>query len=87
MPDSSENDLRTAEYRLYHNQADLQLRLSELGDHLAQKHGYSHDGLDALRFHLMQKHNWLPRDVHSLSFNDLYFATADEQKAWQQDQP
>ena len=58
--------------------------LSVFGDELAKREGYRSglDGLDAVRFFLMQKHQWLPRDVLNMSDEDMQFAMSEETVGW-----
>lgn len=57
--------------------------LELFGEHVADREGYSeHKGLDAIRYYLMQKHGWLPREVRSMSLDDLRFALAEEMEGW-----
>ncbi|NID06626.1 hypothetical protein HBF26_17155 [Luteibacter jiangsuensis] len=69
---------------LHHADADLTYSLDVFGDALAEKQGYKSDlhGLDAVRYYLMQKHHWLPRDVKAMSYEDLQFALSEEQAGW-----
>lgn len=54
-------------------------RLLEEGNAIAQREGYrEHNGIDALRYFLMRRHNWLPREVRALSLEDLDFATCED---------
>jgi hypothetical protein len=49
------------EKKLYNEEANLKYILARFGDYLAEKHNYRENrGMDAVRFHLMQKHNWTP---------------------------
>lgn len=53
------------------------------GNDLAKKNGYKeHQGIDAIQFYLMQKHNWLPSAVRSMSLDDLKFAIAEDKNGW-----
>jgi hypothetical protein len=57
--------------------------LEVFGDALAKKHSYQFlGGMDAVYFYLMKKHNWLPRDVRSMSPEDLRFALHEEMQDW-----
>jgi hypothetical protein len=58
--------------------ADSERVLECLGAHLAAKHKYPLEGISAVHYHLIQKHNWLPRDVKSLSIEDMKLACAME---------
>lgn len=79
----SSTELNQARKSLLHSEADLAYCLELFGDHLATKHGYSGlDGFDAIRYYLMQKHHWLPRDLAALSHNDMRLALHAEMKGW-----
>jgi hypothetical protein len=53
------------------------------GDYIAEREGYkAHGGLDAVRYYLIQKHHWLPRDVRSLNLDDLLFVLEEEMSGW-----
>ena len=57
--------------------------LERFGDYLAKVKNYrEHDGIEAIRYHLMQKHGWLPSEVRSLSTDDLQFAISEEMSGW-----
>lgn len=59
------------------------LSLHLFGDHLAERENYRDlDGLDALRFYLMQKHGWKPSEIHAMSYADLAFALHQEMRGW-----
>jgi hypothetical protein len=78
----SDDEMKQARKNLHHAIADITCALEEAGDLLAQKHGYSGlSGLEAARYHLMQKHHWLPRDLNSMSNEDLHFALSQELSA------
>ncbi len=70
--------------KLHEADANLVYSLDVFGDTLAEKQGYKSDlhGLDAVRYYLMQKHHWLPRDVKSMSYEDLQFALSEELAGW-----
>lgn len=62
--------------------ADREQIIRVLGEQLAKTHGYPvEDGKEAVWYHIIQKHNWLPRDVRSLSLDDLELVCASELKA------
>jgi hypothetical protein len=52
--------------------------IEALGDQLAEENKYPLQGLEAIHYHLIQKHNWLPRDVRSMSIADIKLACASE---------
>ena len=69
--------------RLHASAGTLNYGLVVFGDHLAQREGYKDTGgLDAVHFYLIQKHHWLPRDVRSMSFDDLQFLLREELAGW-----
>lgn len=48
------------------------------GNEIAKRLGYTeHEGIEALYFYLVEKHHWLPAQVRSLSWDDLWFLTDD----------
>ena len=79
MTTELDESLETCTEKLMHAEADLKYALSRRGTQLAEQEGYKDlDGLDAIRYYLMQKHNWLPAQVKALNFDDLYFAMSQE---------
>jgi hypothetical protein len=53
------------------------------GDHIAKREGYkSVDGLDAVHYYLVQKHNWLPAQARALNVEDLQFLLHEEMQGW-----
>jgi hypothetical protein len=72
-----------AAYRLEMATAGLNYSLRVFGDHLAQTHGFKvHRGLDAVCYYVIQKYNWLPRDVRTMSSEDLRFLLEEEMSDW-----
>jgi hypothetical protein len=60
-------------------QTAVELSMMAWGDTLAKKQGYkSLDGLDACHYYLMIKHNWLPREVMTMTPRELEFALLSE---------
>ncbi|MGD9160764.1 MAG: hypothetical protein PVG39_20265 [Desulfobacteraceae bacterium] len=54
-------------------------RLYLIGDKLAEREGYKDlDGIDAVYYYLIQKHNWLPSQVKSMNVEDLSFCLSEE---------
>lgn len=78
------NERNKVRQELRNAEAGLTYSLEVFGDALAKREKYKSDldGLDAVRYYLMQKHHWLPRDVNSMSFDDLRFALSEELAAW-----
>ncbi|MBY3367570.1 hypothetical protein HFN93_21850 [Rhizobium laguerreae] len=59
--------------------AKLHVFTLELGDYLAEKNGYKDlDGLDAIVAYLVNKHHWLPKEIRSMSEDDLRVVLTDE---------
>lgn len=58
--------------------AGEEFRLGLLGDHLAKERIHGLTGIDAVRYYIIQKHNWLPRDVRSMSTEDMLLVCAEE---------
>jgi len=79
----STKELNEARKSLLQAEADLAYLLELFGDHLSKKEGYGDlNGFDAVRYYLMQKHHWLPRDLAALSHNEMRFALHAEMKDW-----
>ncbi len=57
--------------------------VEKIGDHIGQKEGYAGlKGMEAVYRYLVDKYNWLPEQVRSLSNEDLNMLLAGyEQKA------
>lgn len=63
--------------------ANLDLLLEIFGDGLAKKNKWKNlDGLDAVRYYLMQKHHWTPSQLRDMSGDDLRFALHEEMQGW-----
>lgn len=57
--------------------------LEVFGHELASRHGYRNlDGMDAVYLYLINKHHWLPRDVRSMSTDDLLLTLHEEMQGW-----
>ncbi|MEN1941039.1 hypothetical protein WCE39_08090 [Luteimonas sp. MJ174] len=68
---------------LHQAQGQLAYLMELFGDELAAKQGWKRlDGIQAVRYYLMQKHNWLPAQVNSMSQDDLEFAMTQEMQGW-----
>jgi len=58
---------------------DIDARLKEYGDRLAEHLGYrSHKGLDAVHYYLICKHGWPPARVRELTAEDLEFLVRED---------
>ena len=77
------NKLNSAHRKLLNVQADLSYLLHLFGNDLANREKY-HDltGIDAIHFYLVQKHNWLPSVVKSMTYEDIRFAMTVEMQDW-----
>ena len=78
-------DTRLNEARKQGHQASgsLNYLLEVFGDTLADREGYrSLSGIEAVQFYIMQKYNWLPRDVRSMSYEDMRFVLTQELEGW-----
>lgn len=54
-------------------------KLHEIGHTIASLKNYKNvDGVDAIRYYLMEKHHWLPSQVKAMSFEDLDFCILEE---------
>ncbi len=69
--------------RLHEAEGNLNYILEAFGDTLAEREGYHDlDGMDAVRFYLIHKFSWLPRDVRAMSHEDMRFVLREELAAW-----
>jgi hypothetical protein len=69
--------------RLYTAHGDLDYMLDVFGDTLAQKEGYKQvSGMEAIHVYLVRTHHWLPRDVRSMSAEDIRLALHVEMQGW-----
>jgi len=67
----------------YALKGDTAYYLELFGHFLAQREGYKKlDGMEAVFFYLVQKYHWLPKDVRSMSHEDLCFVLAEEMAPW-----
>ena len=61
----------------------MEFLLHLFGKHLAQREGYkANTGLDAVRFHLVQKHHWTPAQARALSVPDLEWLLSEDMVDW-----
>lgn len=69
--------------RLYEAQGGLAHHLDMFGDTLAKKEGYkSLYGMEAVHYYLIRKFGWLPRDVRTMSSEDIRFVLTEELEGW-----
>ena len=77
------NELNDARKRLHEALGASAYHLELFGDYLATTQKYrSLSGIEAVHYYLIGKHNWLPRDVRSMSYEDLRFVLAEEMAGW-----
>ena len=63
--------------------AGLAYSLAVFGDELAKAQQYKeHKGIDAIHFYLIEKFNWLPSVVRSMTTDDMRFCLAEEMSGW-----
>jgi hypothetical protein len=73
-------------FRLHESEGHLAYHLVLFGDHIREREGYKDsglDGIDAVHYYLINKYSWLPRDVKSMSYEDLRFVLREEMHGWQ----
>jgi hypothetical protein len=69
--------------RLHQARGEQAYHLDVFGDTLAQREGYKDiDGMEAVYLYLIRTHHWLPRDVRSMSQDDLLLALHVEMQGW-----
>lgn len=81
VPMSKEHYKVTRE--LHQVRAGLYYSLEVFGDTIAKREGYRDlQGMDAVYFYLIHKFHWLPRDVKSMSAEEIRFILSEEMKDW-----
>ena len=69
--------------RVHFASGALHFGLEMFGDHIAEREGYkAHDGIEAVKYYIVQKHGWLPRDVNAMSHDEMRFLLAEEMHGW-----
>lgn len=71
--------------RLYEAEGGLNYSLVVFGDAIAKREKYKDpglDGIDAVHYYLIHKFGWLPRDVRSMTFEDIRFVLSEEMHGW-----
>lgn len=69
--------------RLHEANGNLNYALDVFGHELAKREGYREiDGMEAVYLYLINKHHWLPRDVRTMSPDDLRLALHQEMQGW-----
>lgn len=77
------NDKYEVLRRLHQAEGNLSYTLSVFGDYLSEKYGYKDlYNMDAIYFHIVKTHNWLPRDVRSMTPEDLRLILSQEMAGW-----
>ena len=67
----------------YASQGNLAYFLELFGNFLAEREGYKEmDGMEAIYFYLVCKFRWMPKDVRSMSFDDIRFLLSEEMVDW-----
>lgn len=67
----------------YAAQGNLAYYLELFGNSLAEREGYKQlDGMEAIFFYLVNKFHWMPKDVRSMSFEDIRFVLSEEMVDW-----
>lgn len=72
-------------YNLHRELGNLSYHLAVFGDYISEREGYQAlelTGMEAIYFYLVTKYNWLPRDVRSMSYEDLRFVLSEEMRGW-----
>jgi len=67
----------------YATQGNLAYFLELFGTFLAEREGYKElDGMQAIYFYLVHKFHWMPKDVRSMSVDDIRFILSEEMVDW-----
>lgn len=81
--DSQAKQMADIRAQIHYSSGALHFTLEMFGDHIARREGYkAHDGLDAVRFYIINKHGWLPRDVIAMNLDELRFLLEEEMHGW-----
>lgn len=76
-------EMYEARSRVHQAKGNLAYLLEVFGDEIAEREGYKDlDGMDAVHLYLIRTHHWLPRDVLSMSAEDLRLALHVEMQGW-----
>jgi hypothetical protein len=77
-------DINESRLGIRKHEGHLNYFLDLFGDHIAQREGYGKylRGMDAVHFHLVHKFGWLPRDVKSMSLEDVRFVLCQEMEEY-----
>lgn len=77
-------DINESRLGIRRAEGHLNYFLDVFGDHIAQREGYSKNlsGMEAVHFYLIHKFGWLPRDVRSMSLEDVRFVLNEEMNEW-----
>ena len=77
------SDLGEIRKGLHEAQAGLNWAFEEFGNYLAKREGYKNlDGIDAIHCYTIQKFSSLPRDVRSMTYDDLRFVLSQQIEEW-----
>lgn len=69
--------------RLHQVNGNLNYLLEVFGFELAEKQGWKDiDGMEAIWLYVINKHHWLPRDVRSMTPDDLRLVLHQEMQGW-----
>lgn len=78
-----QKEINKAEYDLCQFDVNLKYNLIKFGDFIAKREKYKEfKGIKAVYFYLIQKYNWTPSIVRSMSDDDLRFVLTEEMQAW-----
>lgn len=69
--------------RLHALRGEADFHLEVFGEQLAKRYGWrSLDGMQAIHYHLMQKHHWTPVQLREMTTDDLRLALHEELQDW-----
>jgi hypothetical protein len=83
-PSSFIDELNNNRLGIRKSEAHLNYYLDVFGDYIAKREGYRKlSGIDAVHYYLIHRFGWLPRDVRSMSPEDLRFVLDQEMDEWE----
>jgi hypothetical protein len=71
--------------RLHSAEGELNYLLAVYGDFLAKREKYKDvglSGIEAIHYYLVHKFSWMPKDVKSMSYEDIRFVLSEEMNGW-----
>lgn len=76
-------EMLITKWKLHSFTGEFAYHLEAFGEELARREGYKDvDGMEAIHLYLIRTHHWLPRDVRSMSSEDIRLVLHVEMQDW-----